>query len=464
MIDDLGAHAPDLLRKGSKASAVDGAGHTRGAVPYALRRAGDRAARADRRRPLPGGLDRNETPATPDPRDKAMIPQFITDWLDARPLNQAIAVAVGAMLSWIIARFVVARGMVWITSRTENKWDDIFIEHLRPHRLAWIAPLVVFNQLAYRWPDSEGAIRSVTLFLVVWIGVRTLISLLTAINLIYESRLTYTGVSIQGYLDLGKMFFVLVGVIISVSGITGESPVLLLSGLGAITAILLLIFHDTILSLVASVQIMAHDLVRENDWIEVPSFNADGDVKNISLHSIQVQNFDKTFTVIPTHKLKEVSYKNWRGMSESGGRRIKRAILLDIQSIRFCNAEVLARLERFDLLKDYIAGRSWSEEDSSLPRSTNVGAFMAYIDLYVRSRDDIREDMTVIVRHLDPGPNGLPVEIYIFTNTTVWEKYEAIQASIFDHLLAVLPEFGLRVFQRTGVLTTYAEPSVERGL
>lgn len=387
-----------------------------------------------------------------------MIPQFITDWLQASPLNQNIAVAVGALLALLIARFVVARGLIHVTSLTKNQWDDIFIKHLRPYRLAWIAPLLVLYQFAYLWPDSEGSIRTISLFLVVWIGVLTLISLLTAVNLIYESRSTYTGVSIQGYLDMGKMLFLLVGVILSVSVITGESPVLLLSGLGAITAILLLIFQDTILSLVASVQIMANDLVRENDWIEVPSFNADGDVTNISLHSIKIQNFDKTFTVIPTHKLMEVSYKNWRGMSQSGGRRIKRSIFVDIQSIRFCDADDLAHLQKFDLLKDYISERSWGEENATLPRSTNVGALMAYIDLYLRSRDDVRKDMTVMVRHLDPGPNGLPIEIYVFTNTIEWEKYEAIQASIFDHLLAVMPEFGLRVFQQpTGILTTYAQ-------
>jgi miniconductance mechanosensitive channel len=307
------------------------------------------------------------------------------------------------------------------------------------------------------WPDVTF-LQPVTLFLIVWIAVLTAISLLSAVNLMYESRATYTGVSIQGYLDLGKLVLLAVGIILSVSVLTNQSPVLLLSGLGAITAILLLIFQDTILSLVASVQIMANDLVRENDWIEVPSFNADGDVTNMSLHSIKIQNFDKTFTVIPTHKLMEVSYKNWRGMSQSGGRRIKRSISIDIQSIRFCDADDLAHLRKFELLKDYISGRSWGEENSELPRSTNVGAFMAYIDLYLRSRDDVRKDMTVMVRHLDPGPSGLPIEIYVFTNTIEWEKYETIQAGIFDHLLAVISEFGLRVFQQpTGMLTTYAQ-------
>jgi miniconductance mechanosensitive channel len=386
-----------------------------------------------------------------------MMPTFFTDWLEAAPNNPAIAVAVGALLAFVLARFVVARGVVHITSLTKNQWDDILVKHLRPYRLAWIAPVGVLLAFAHLWPESSDLIRSVGLFLIVWISAFTAISLLSAVNMIYENRATYTGVSIQGYLDLGKLLFLAIGIILSVSVLTNQSPVLLLSGLGAITAILLLIFQDTILSLVASVQIMANDLVRENDWIEVPSFNADGDVTNISLHSIKIQNFDKTFTVIPTHKLMEVSYKNWRGMSQSGGRRVKRSIFIDIQSIRFCNEDDLDHLRKFDLLKDYISGRSWNEQNSELPRSTNVGALMAYIDLYLRSREDVRTDMTVMVRHLDPGPTGLPIEIYVFTNTIEWEKYEAIQASIFDHLLAVLPEFGLRVFQQpTGSLTTYA--------
>jgi len=390
-----------------------------------------------------------------------MIPTFFQTWLDSNPINPTIAVVVGALLVFLIARFVVARGLIYLTTRTQNKWDDILVKHLHPYRLAWVAPLVVFYLFAYLWPEAESLVETGSLFLIVWLVVLTFTSMLSAVNLIYESRATYTGVSIQGYLDLGKIVFLAVGAILSVSLITGQSPVLLLSGLGAIAAVLLLIFHDTILALVASIQIAANDLVREGDWIEVPGFNADGDVTNISLHSIKIQNFDKTFTVIPTYKLMDVSFKNWRGMSQAGGRRIKRSIFIDIQTIRFCDQVDMERLNKLGLLKDYIPTRSWSPDGASpeKPRSTNVGAFMAYIEAYLRSRPDMHKDMTLLIRHLDPGPNGLPIEIYVFSNTTVWEQYEAIQASIFDHLLAVIPEFELRVFQQpTGkdftVLTT----------
>jgi len=390
-----------------------------------------------------------------------MIPTFFQTWLDSNPINPTIAVVVGALLVFLIARFVVARGLIYLTTRTQNKWDDILVKHLHPYRLAWVAPLVVFYLFAYLWPEAESLVETGSLFLIVWLVVLTFTSMLSAVNLIYESRATYTGVSIQGYLDLGKIVFLAVGAILSVSLITGQSPVLLLSGLGAIAAVLLLIFHDTILALVASIQIAANDLVREGDWIEVPGFNADGDVTNISLHSIKIQNFDKTFTVIPTYKLMDVSFKKWRGMSQAGGRRIKRSIFIDIQTIRFCDQVDMERLNKLGLLKDYIPTRSWSPDGASpeKPRSTNVGAFMAYIEAYLRSRPDMHKDMTLLIRHLDPGPNGLPIEIYVFSNTTVWEQYEAIQASIFDHLLAVIPEFELRVFQQpTGkdftVLTT----------
>lgn len=386
-----------------------------------------------------------------------MSTETLTAWLQSIPEMSLALPLTFALTAFLIARLVVARGLIYITDRTRNQWDDILVASLRPYRLAWLAPLFVIYYFAYLWPDLERGLHIAALFLILWLIVLTLNSLLNALNQIYETRANYSGVAIQGYLDLGKLLFIGVGIILSISIFTGQSPVLLLSGLGAITAILLLIFQDTILSLVASVQIAANDLVREGDWIEVPGFNADGDVTNMSLHTIKVQNFDMTFTVIPTHKLLEVSYKNWRGMSQSGGRRIKRSIYIDISSIRFFDADDIQRLSKIDLLKEYLEQRSWSEagdqplekaDEASLPRSTNVGAFMAYVEAYLKNREDIRKDMVLLVRHLDPGPSGLPLEIYTFTNTTVWQEYESIQASIFDHLLATAPQFGLSVFQQ----------------
>jgi len=222
-----------------------------------------------------------------------MTPEFFTDWLQSDPLNPTLAVAAGALLAYLIARFFVARGLIYLTTRTRNQWDDILVKHLRPYRLAALAPLLILYYFSYLWPENEILLSKGSLFLILWLSVFTVNSLLNAFNLIYESRTTYSGVAIQGYLDLVKILFIGIGIILSVSLLTDESPVLLLSGLGALTAVLLLVFQDTILSLVASVQIAANDLVKEGDWIEVPSFNADGDVTNMSLHNIKIQNFTR---------------------------------------------------------------------------------------------------------------------------------------------------------------------------
>jgi len=240
--------------------------------------------------------------------------------------------------------------------------------------------------------------------------------------------------------------------------------VLLLSGFGAMTAVLLLIFKDTLLSLVASVQLTAQDMVRVGDWIEVPQFGADGDVVGVELHTVKVQNWDKTITTIPTHRLISDSFKNWRGMSASGGRRIKRALYLDASSIHFMSPEEVNGCKRFLLLEEYIgdkegelaqynqelAGLSAEERDVAvnMRRLTNIGTFRAYIWRYLRQHPQIHQDMTLLVRQLPPGPQGIPIELYCFTNTTAWNDYEDIQADIFDHLLAIVPEFGLRLFQQ----------------
>ncbi len=360
-------------------------------------------------------------------------------WMEANPAIAPWVVLGGVLFSFVFARYIVGRGLTWLARSTKNQWDDVLVKHMRPNRLSWVAPLAVIYIFAYLWPQYARTLQSVSLFFILWILVLTLNALLSAANIIYESRANYSGVAIQGYLDLGKILLIGVGLILSISVFTGRSPLLLLGGLGALTAILLLIFQDTILGLVASVQIAANDLVKEGDWIEVPAFNADGDVTNMSLHTVKIQNFDLTFTVIPTHKLLEVSFKNWRGMSQSGGRRVKRSISLDIQSVRFCTEQEMARLRQMDLLKDFFANQP--------NQLTNVSVFMAYVESYLRQRPDVKKDQTIMVRQLDPGPTGLPIEIYVFTTTTAWAEYEAIQASIFDHLLAIVPEFGLRVFQ-----------------
>lgn len=389
-----------------------------------------------------------------------MTPSSIQTWVEQNPLYAVSLLILGSVLILLLTRNIIARGLVYLTSRTATKVDDILVKHLRLFRVAWLAPLVLVYAFAYLLPDYQEIIKKLALFLILWLALVTFNSLLNALNEIYESRPSFNGVSIQSYLDLVKILLALVVVILSAALLSGESPVVLLTGLGALTAVLLLIFQDTILGLVASVQIVTNDLIKEGDWLEVPSYGADGDVVNISLHAIKIRNFDMTFTVIPTSKILDAAYKNWRGMAESGGRRIQRSILVDMFSIKFCDPEMLDQLKRIDLIQSFLEARIQAMEayrtskgnqmDSLLdgPQITNIEVFRAYIYEYLKSREDIHhEGLPFLVRTLDPTPAGLPIELYIFTRTTAWEAYEAIQSEIFDHLLAAAWHFDLRVFQ-----------------
>ena len=385
---------------------------------------------------------------------------LIRAWIQQNPWLALMAIAAISLLTLFIVRVLLGRGLTAFARRTDTKIDDIVIDKLKPFRIAWLAPLIIIYLLADLESTYQLWIEKATLFLILWISTLTINALLDSLNIVYESSASYRGVSIQGYLDIVKLFVIVSGVILSVSLFSGQSPVALLTGIGALTAVLLLVFRDTILALVASVQIGANDLVKEGDWIEVPSYEADGDVINMTLHTIKVQNWDKTISVIPTHKIMDVAYKNWRGMQESGGRRIKRAIHLDLASIRFCNDEMIERFRKVDILRDYLDQRlaeieeeriqKGIEIDSPLDSSqlTNLGTYRAYIEAYLHAHPNIhQEKMTFLIRQLAPGPTGVPLEIYVFSKTTEWIAYERIQADLFDHLLAAVPVFDLRVFQ-----------------
>lgn len=389
-----------------------------------------------------------------------MDPSTFQQWFQANPLAAFFLLLLVSLLVFMVTRQILMRGLIHLASHTATKVDDILVKHLKPYRISWLAPLAIIYLLAYLLPDFELSIRKVVLFIILLVSVLTVNALLNALNEIYESRPGFNGVSIQSYLDVIKIVLALVAIILSVSLFSGESPWVLLTGLGALTAVLLLIFQNTLLSIVASVQIAAHDLIKEGDWIEVPSYEADGDVVDISLHTIKIQNFDKTFTIIPTYKIVDVAYKNWRGMQESGGRRIQRSILVDMTSIKFCDQQMLENLRRINLIQTLLDERiqalddyrrnSAEEMDSPLdgPQITNIEVFRMYIERYLRSRPDVhQEKMPFLVRALAPKPTGLAIELYIFARTTRWEEYEAIQAEIFDHLLAAAMHFDLRVFQ-----------------
>lgn len=287
-----------------------------------------------------------------------------------------------------------------------------------------------------------------------------LTNLSRVVNEVYTQKPISRTRPIKSYLQGIQIVAYCFGFISIIAVFMNKSPLLILSGLGALTAIIMLVFRDSILSLVAGVQLTTNDLIRVGDWIEMPQFNADGDVREITLHTVKVQNWDKTLTIIPAHKFLENSFKNWRGMQESGGRRIKRSLYIDVQSIRFLTADDIEKFSSYRLLRSYLEQKQQelSQYNEQLPpdvqkgslnrrRLTNVGTFRAYLDAYLKNHPQIHQDMTFLVRQLQPGPEGLPIELYVFTRDTRWAIYEGIQADIFDHILSILPEFGLRFFQ-----------------
>lgn len=278
-------------------------------------------------------------------------------------------------------------------------------------------------------------------------------------TLYYRSTHHSKHVPIKGLMQIVKIVVFFIAAILMLSAVIDQSPLILLSGLGAMAAVLILVFQDTLLSFVAGIQISSTDMIRVGDWIEIPNLGADGDVIDIALHSVTVQNFDKTITNVPIRKLVTDPFKNWRGMQESGGRRIKRSLNIDQSSINFLTEQDITRLLSHRHIKAYIKNKQqeiaeWNNKldtDEALiagaRRLTNIGTFRAYILAYIKNHPCIRNDMTILVRHLAPGPEGLPLEIYCFTNTVNWNAYEEIQADIFDHLYSIMPDFSLRVFQ-----------------
>ena len=387
----------------------------------------------------------------------------LTDWLHEYPLATDLLALLGILvlsyLSFLITNRIVLRVLKNLAKRTKSKVDDYIVQSKALDRVSYLVPLLVINIMIPLLPDFAPFVTRIVDLLIIWVVLRSLSSLLNALNMYYETKPRAKERPIKGYIQVTIIALYVIGIIIMIGILTGQSIWVLFSGIGAMTAIILLIFKDTLLSFVAGIQITSYDLIRVGDWIEMPAYGADGDVVDIALHTIKVQNWDKTITVIPTYKITENSFKNWRGMQMSGGRRIKRPIYIDQNSIKLCTPEMLEKFRRIHLLTDYIERKQKELEeynrqhniDDSVPvngrRMTNIGTFRAYALEYLKHHPKLRHDMTTMVRQLPPGPNGLPLEIYVFTSDTAWENYEAIQADIFDHLLSIVPEFELRIFQ-----------------
>src|SRR5690554_4767133 len=381
-------------------------------------------------------------------------------WANTLVLSLLLIVAAWGA-NWITKQ-VLVRALVKLLAAPFRQHQDLSRHGIIP-RLAHIVPALILGAGVGFIPglpeELIAVVRNVCNAFVILTVAMAIAALLNLINSVYQRRPDAANRPIKGYLEVIKIIVYAVSVLLMIATLIDRSPLILLSGLGAMAAVLMLIFQDTLLSLVASVQINSNDIVRVGDWIEMPALNADGDVIDISLHTVKVQNWDKTITTIPTKRLISDPFKNWRGMQESGGRRIKRALMLDQQSVHFLDDRERAHLHRFRLLDEYLNAKEaeigeWNrqlkesgQEPVNTRRITNIGTFRAYVERYLRSHPGIHQNMTLIVRQLSPTAEGLPIELYCFTNPVAWVEYEGIQSDIFDHLLAILPEFGLRVYQ-----------------
>lgn len=394
---------------------------------------------------------------------------------DLEPWAQAV-VGLGLMslLAYVLrsaVHWVLLHGFSrWIESM-QASWTRVVLHREVLRRLAHVTPSLVIQitvGFVPHLPDSVSTvIRNVAVAVTVLHVVRVLTGLLDALQEQHQrvrEAGEASGRSIKSYVQLGKLALTFLGGIVIVAALIDRSPLILLSGLGAMSAVLMLVFKDTLLSFTAGLQLASNDMLRVGDWIEMPQLGADGAVVDIALHTVKVQNWDMTITTIPTWRLMSESFRNWRGMAESGGRRIKRTLRLDTGSVRFLEAADIERLSRIALLQPYLARKRREVEDTNTTlaqqlgdlaqqpanrrRLTNLGTFRAYADAYLRQHPGIHQGMTLMVRAMEPSAEGVPMELYCFTNTTQWVAYEGIQSDLFDHLLAILPEFGLRLYQR----------------
>lgn len=398
--------------------------------------------------------------------------EMFFNWLsglgvDVTPM-MALVIALGfivltAMVLHLVLHRILLVRLVGLLGKTKQMWLPPQLQQRLFYRLAFVFQGAVLLGQAEIWlPKASESLALIELLAQLWILLFLLLALFALLDcLLSLSRHTRLGrdLPLRGIFQGVKLVASILVGILMIALLLGKSPLFLFSGLGAMTAVLMLVFKDPILGLVAGIQLSANRMLSVGDWLQMDKYGADGDVIDIALHTVKVQNWDKTITNIPTKRLISDSFRNWRGMTESGGRRIKRSIFLDQQSVRFLSLDEAQSLSRFDVLTEYLTAKEleldeWnarapgSERDVvNRRRVTNVGIFRMYVERYLRRQSGIHQGMTLMVRQLDPTSDGLPMEVYCFTNTTEWVAYEGIQSDIFDHLLAILPEFGLRVFQ-----------------
>ncbi len=384
----------------------------------------------------------------------------------AKWIHVAAFVTLIILVSWIVDRItkqVIVAVIRRVVAKSKNQYDDILLERGVFNRLAHIVPaLVVFYMLPtimIDFPNSVEFLQELVGVYMILMAIMVVVSFLNAVNDIYNRRDDSANVPIKGYIQVLQIIIIIIAIVWALSIVFDFQLKGFFAGLGAFAAVLILVFKDTILGVVASIQISANKMMAIGDWISMPSRNADGTVLDITVNTVKVQNWDKTIATIPTYALVTESFHNWRGMEESGGRRIKRSVNIDMASVKFCTPEMLDKFRKIKLLSSYIDERQKEihefnqkhQFDDTVPvngrRMTNIGTFRKYLEEYLKNNPKIHSGMTFLVRQLQPTEKGIPVEIYVFSNDQAWANYEAIQADIFDHILAILPEFDLRIFQ-----------------
>jgi len=377
--------------------------------------------------------------------------------------SELIIAFILAVIFFFVVRYVLRVVVTQIIKKSKNQWDDLLIDHGILHKASYLAPAFLLDiSVDYILASVPRLLLVVNLAIDVYyafIVTSVIIALINVFSAVFIAKSKDNKPAIKGVSQVLKIIVYLVMTIIIVSFLLGKEPGAIFAGLGAASAIILLIFKDTILGFVGGLQLSAYDMVKEGDWVSLPKHHADGTVIDISLTTVKVQNWDKTISTVPTYSLVTDSMKNWRGMEQSGGRRIKRSISLDMTSVKFCTKEMLEKFSSINFLTDYLRNKetelkAYNEKhqisDQILVngrRQTNLGVFRAYLVEYLRHRADIHDKMTFIVRQLEPSEKGIPMEIYVFSKIQSWVEYEAIQSDIFDHILAVIPEFDLRVYQ-----------------
>ena len=396
------------------------------------------------------------------------------NWLVGHGINATIAQMIEGLAVFVlavvfsviantIAQRIIARLIIRYLEKRKEKWCDAFLGTKFFNQLAHFVPaLVIYHAIPFvlqGYDKTADFFGKLVFIYMILLGILVLNSFLSIILNIYQTFDISKEIPAKGFIQIIQIIVIFVGGIFTLSIILDKNPIYLFSGLGAVTAVLILVFKDSILGFVAGIQIAMNKMVAQGDWIEMPQYGADGDVMDISLTTVKVSNWDKTITTIPTYALISESFRNWRGMTQSGGRRIKRSILIDMTSIKFCTEEMLTRFSKIQYISKYIAqkkeeiseyNKAHGIDDSNLANGrhlTNIGTFRAYVSAYLKNHPMINQEMTFLVRQLELTAQGLPVEIYVFSKDKAWANYEGIQSDIFDHLLAIVPEFELKIFQ-----------------